>query len=141
MAVYLVHQSGLVLGSYVEAGMKGIDEDLLGANLRALLQFVEHTPLGGGSSITSITSGEFRMTVERGGHCDLVVITHGAPTEPLHNLMRVIVTRIESLNHEWLPHWRGQPVEPRGFEEAIQRLVGSHRAEPRTHPMKTPIGA
>jgi hypothetical protein len=128
MAVYLVHQSGLVLGSYVEAAMTGIDEDLLGANLRALLQFVEHTPLGGGSSITSITSGEFR-------------ITHGAPTEPLHNLMKVIVTRIESLNHEWLPNWRGQPVEPKGFEEAIQRLVGSHRAEPRTRTTKTPIGA
>lgn len=106
-AAFLTNRAGLLLASRVVPGERTVDEDLFGATLDVIQNFMRVSfPGPRGGSLKAIRQGDRTLVLEPGEEAFLAVLVRGEETEDLRRAMRAALRDFEREN-------RGR------FEEAV----------------------
>ncbi len=124
-AAFLTNRAGLLLVSRIAPDESMVDQDLFGATLDVIQNFMRTSfPALHGRWLKSIRSGDRTLVLEPGDRSLLTVLVRGEETEGLHERMRDAIREFEARNREQLD---GRVVEPDaliGTEELLARLLG-----------------
>jgi len=119
-AVLMTYEDGTLIGSKIRPGEKVIDQDLFGATLDVIQNFMRTSfPILRGKSLTSISHGSYTLIMERGRHTYLTVVLEGEESDQLRRQMRDLLLEFEAFNREVLANWQGIPAEARGTDELL----------------------
>lgn len=125
-AVFLTFDDGTLIAARARPGETTIDQDLFGATLDVIQNFMRTSfPILRGKSLSSISHGSYTLVVERAKHTYLTVVLEGEETDLLRRQMRDVLLGFEAENRPILEKWRGIPSEATGTED----LVSSFFAE------------
>ena len=137
-AAFLTNRAGLLLASRVVPEEAMVDQDLFGATLDVIQNFMRTAfPALEGRSLKSIRSGNRILVLEPGERALLTVLVRGAETENLHRRMRGALRAFEKRNREHLGEGVVSPDELLGTDDVMDRLGlrmsagGEPRAPPR----------
>jgi hypothetical protein len=120
-AVFLTFEDGTLIGSKARPGETIIDQDLFGATLDVIQNFMRTSfPILRGKSLSSISHGDYTLVVERARHAYLTVVLDGEETDQLRRQMRDALLEFEGTNREILDNWRGMPSEAKGTTEMLE---------------------
>lgn len=119
-AVLLIFKDGTLIGSKVRPGETSIDQDLFGATLDVIQNFMRTSfPILRGRSLSSITHGSYTLVVEQSRYGYLTVVLDGEETDQLRRQMRDQLLAFEERNRQVLERWRGIPEEAEGTDEVL----------------------
>jgi len=122
-AVFLTYADGTLVGSRTAPGEKMVDQDLFGATLDVIQNFMRTSfPVLRGRWLQSIRHGEYTLVIERGRHTYLTVVLQGEENDQLRRYMRDLLLRYEAENRQVFEDWRGIPTEALGTEEVLGAL-------------------
>lgn len=122
-AAFVIFQDGTLIGAKVRPGEKIIDQDLFGATLDVIQNFMRTSFPGLRGSLSHIKQGDYTLVVERGKFAYLTVILQGEENDQLRRHMRDILLHYERDNSPVLSAWRGMPSEAIGTESMLGELV------------------
>lgn len=116
-AVFLMFEDGTLIGAKVRPGENVIDQDLFGATLDVIQNFMRTSfPILRGMSLSSITHGSYVLVMERTRYVYLTVVLEGEESDQLRRQMRDGLRKFEAENREILAKWQGIPAEARGTD-------------------------
>jgi hypothetical protein len=119
-AVFLTYEDGTLIASKIRPGEKMIDEDIFGATLDVIQNFMRTSfPILRGKSLSSISHGGYTLVMERGRHTYLTVVLEGEESDQLRRQMRDSLLTFEAENRTILANWQGIPAEAQGAEELL----------------------
>jgi hypothetical protein len=122
-ASLLTFEDGTLIGSKARPGETAIDQDLFGATLDVIQNFMRTSfPILRGKALSSISHGDYTLVVERGRHTYLTVVLEGEESDQLRRQMRDLLIDYESRNRPILAQWRGIPEEAKGTDEMLSAL-------------------
>ena len=119
-ASFLTFEDGTLIGSKARPGETVIDQDLFGATLDVIQNFMRTSfPILRGKSLSSISHGSYTLVVERARHTYLTVVIEGEETDQLRRQMRDLLLDFEANNRSILAQWRGMPEEAKGTDDML----------------------
>ena len=119
-AVFLTYGDGTLIGSKVRPGEKVVDEDLFGATLDVIQNFMRTSfPILRGKSLSAITHGSYTLIMERGRYAYITVVLEGEESDQLRRQMRDLLLDFEAENRQVLVKWQGVPSDAKGTEEML----------------------
>lgn len=119
-AVFLTYKDGTLIGAKVRPGETTIDQDLFGATLDVIQNFMRTSfPILRGKSLSSITHGNYTLVVEQARYGYLTVVLDGEESDQLRRQMRDLLLDFEEQNRKTLERWRGIPAEARGTDDVL----------------------
>ena len=119
-AVFLIFKDGTLIGAKVRPGETSIDQDLFGATLDVIQNFMRTSfPFLRGKSLSSIRHGSYTLVVEQSRYGYLTVVLEGEESDQLRRQMRDLLLEFESENRQVLERWRGMPEEAKGTEGVL----------------------
>ena len=119
-AVFLTYNDGTLIGAKAMPGETMIDQDLFGATLDVIQNFMRTSfPILRGKSLSSISHGNYTLVVEQARYTCLTVVLDGEETDQLRRQMRDLLLNFESENRKILEQWRGIPSEAHGTEDLL----------------------
>lgn len=119
-AAFLTFEDGTLIGSKSRPGETTIDQDLFGATLDVIQNFMRTSfPILRGKSLSSISHGDYTIVVERGKRAYVTVVLEGEETDQLRRQMRDLLIEFEEKNHAVLANWRGMPAEAKGTDNLL----------------------
>ena len=119
-AVFLTYRDGTLIGAKTRPGETAIDQDLFGATLDVIQNFMRTSfPFLRGKSLTSISHGSYILVVEPSRYAYLTVVLDGEESDQLRRQMRDLLLAFEERNRRALERWRGMPEEAIGTEELL----------------------
>jgi len=119
-AVFLTYGDGTLIGSKVRPGEKVVDEDLFGATLDVIQNFMRTSfPILRGKSLSAITHGSYTLIMERGRYAYIAVVLEGEESDQLRRQMRDLLLDFEAENRQVLVKWQGVPSDAKGTEEML----------------------
>ncbi len=119
-AVFLTYGDGTLIGSKVRPGEKVVDEDLFGATLDVIQNFMRTSfPILRGKSLSAITHGSYTLLMERGRYAYITVVLEGKESDQLRRQMRDLLLDFEAENREVLVKWQGVPSDAKGTEQML----------------------
>jgi hypothetical protein len=119
-AVFLTFEDGTLIGSKARPGETAIDQDLFGATLDVIQNFMRTSfPILRGKSLSSISHGNYTLVVERARRAYMTVVLEGEETDQLRRQMRDVLLQFEETNKVVLANWRGIPTEAKGTDELL----------------------
>ena len=119
-ASFLTFEDGTLIGSKARPGETVIDQDLFGATLDVIQNFMRTSfPILRGKSLSSISHGTYTLVVERARHTYLTVVLEGEETDQLRRQMRDLLLDFETTNRAVLAQWRGMPAEAKGTDSML----------------------
>jgi len=119
-AVFLTFEDGTLIGAKIRPGEKVVDQDLFGATLDVIQNFMRTSfPILRGKSLSSISHGSYTLVMERARFAYLTVVLEGEETDQLRRQMRDGLLKFEANNRQILMNWQGIPAEARGAEELL----------------------
>src|SRR5467141_2667665 len=119
-ASFLTFEDGTLIGSKARPGETVIDQDLFGATLDVIQNFMRTPfPILRGKSLSSISHGTYTLVVERARHTYLTVVLEGEETDQLRRQMRDLLLEFETNNRAVLAQWRGMPEEAKGTDSML----------------------
>jgi len=119
-ASFLTFEDGTLIGSKARPGETVIDQDLFGATLDVIQNFMRTSfPILRGKSLSSISHGTYTLVVERARHTYLTVVLEGEETDQLRRQMRDLLLDFETTNRAVLAQWRGMPAEAKGTDDML----------------------
>lgn len=122
-AAFIIFMDGTLIGSKVRAGEKVIDQDLFGATLDVIQNFMKTSFPTLRGSLSQIRHGDYTLVVERGKYAYITVILEGEENDQLRRHMRDMLLAYERDNQPVLADWRGMPSEAIGTETMLSDLV------------------
>ncbi len=122
-AAFVIFTDGTLIGAKVRPGEKVIDQDLFGATLDVIQNFMRTSFPTLRGSLSAIKHGDYTLVVERGKYAYLTIILQGEENDQLRRHMRDILLRYEHDNLPILREWRGMPSEAIGTESMLSQLV------------------
>src|SRR5438874_2063596 len=123
-ASFLTFEDGTLIGAKAREGETAIDQDLFGATLDVIQNFMRTSfPILRGKALSSITHGNYTLVVERGRHTYLTVVLEGEESDQLRRQMRDLLLDFEAKNRQALLAWRGMPEEAKGTEQMLTSLL------------------
>jgi hypothetical protein len=122
-AVFITFEDGTLIGSQSRAGGTVIDQDLFGATLDVIQNFMKTSfPILRGKSLSAITHGSYTLVVERGRNVYITVVLEGEETDQLRRQMRDLLLDFEARNRTVLADWRGIPADASGTDDLLTSL-------------------
>jgi len=122
-ASFITFEDGTLIGSQARPGETVIDQDLFGATLDVIQNFMRTSfPILRGKSLSSISHGDYTLVVERARHTYLTVVLEGEETDQLRRQMRDLLLDFEAKNRAVLAQWRGMPGEAKGTDDMLSSL-------------------
>jgi hypothetical protein len=119
-AVFMTYKDGTLIGAKVRPGETEIDQDLFGATLDVIQNFMRTSfPILRGKSLSSITHGTYVLVVEQARFTYLTVVLEGEESDQLRRQMRDLILAFEGQNRQILEKWRGMPAEAKGTEDVL----------------------
>jgi hypothetical protein len=119
-AAFITFEDGTLIGSKVRPGEKVIDQDLFGATLDVIQNYMKTSvPILHGRSLSSITHGHYTLVLERARFTYLTVVLEGEETDQLRRQMRDLLLGFELNNRQVLAAWQGIPDEAKGTEDVF----------------------
>lgn len=119
-AVFLTYRDGTLIGAKVREGETAIDQDLFGATLDVIQNFMRTSfPFLRGKSLSSISHGSYTLVVEQSRFGYLTVVLEGEESDQLRRQMRDLLLAFEQTNRQVLERWRGMPAEAVGTENVL----------------------
>ncbi len=119
-AVFLTYGDGTLIGSKVRPGEKVVDEDLFGATLDVIQNFMRTSfPILRGKSLSAITHGNYTLVMERGRYAYITVVLEGEESDQLRRQMRDLLLNFEAENRQVLVKWQGVPSDAKGTEQML----------------------
>src|SRR2546427_13057170 len=119
-AVFLTFHDGTLIGAKTKPGETTIDQDLFGATLDVIQNFMRTSfPILRGKSLSSIVHGTYTLVIEKARYCYLTVALEGEETDQLRRQMRDVLITFEAQNRPALQKWQGVPSEARGTEQLL----------------------
>jgi hypothetical protein len=119
-AVFLTFEDGTLIGAKARPGETVIDQDLFGATLDVIQNFMRTSfPILRGKSLSSITHGNYTLVMERARYSYVTVVLEGEETDQLRRQMRDLLLDFEAKNRVVLGNWRGMPSEARGTDDML----------------------
>lgn len=119
-AVFLMYEDGTLIGAKARPGETVIDQDLFGATLDVIQNFMRTSfPILRGKSLSSISHGSYTLVVERARYGYLTIVLEGEETDQLRRQMRDVLLDFEAQNRTVLANWRGMPSEARGTDDLL----------------------
>ncbi len=122
-AAFVIFTDGTLIGSKVRPGEKVIDQDLFGATLDVIQNFMKTSFPTLRGSLSVIRHGDYTLVVERGKYAYLTVILQGEENDQLRRHMRDILLAYEHDNTPVLSEWRGMPSEAIGTDAMLSGLI------------------
>lgn len=93
---FLVGEGGILLASRDLSTRPAVDEDVFSAALEAIQHFMRVTfPVMEGRQLRTLGYEDFRILIEKGRHCCLVLVVEGAEPERWRSRMREALHRFE----------------------------------------------
>lgn len=128
-AAFITFEDGTLIGSQSRAGGTVIDQDLFGATLDVIQNFMKTSfPILRGKSLSAITHGSYTLVVERGRNIYITVVLQGEETDQLRRQMRDLLLEFETKNRAVLTDWRGIPADASGTEALLTSLFADSAA-------------
>ena len=119
-AVFLTYKDGTLIGAKVRPGETSIDQDLFGATLDVIQNFMRTSfPILRGKSLSSISHGSYTLVVEQSRYGYLTVVLEGEESDQLRRQMRDLLRNFEEQNRRVLERWRGMPADATGTEDVL----------------------
>src|SRR2546427_1642628 len=119
-ASFLTFEDGTLIGSKARPGETVIDQDLFGATLDVIQNFMRTSfPILRGKSLSSISHATYTLFVELARHTYLTVVLEGEETDQLRRQMRDLLLDFETTNRAVLAHWRGYPAVAEGADNKL----------------------
>ena len=122
-AAFVIFTDGTLIGAKVRPGEKVIDQDLFGATLDVIQNFMRTSFPTLRGSLSAIKHGDFTLVMERGRYAYLTVILQGEENDQLRRHMRDLLLKYERDNQPVLADWRGMPSEAIGTDMMLGDLV------------------
>ncbi len=122
-AAFVIFTDGTLIGAKVRPGEKVIDQDLFGATLDVIQNFMRTSFPTLRGSLSAIKHGDFTLVVERGKYAYLTIILQGEENDQLRRHMRDILLKYENDNRPVLEEWRGMPSEAVGTDSMLSELI------------------
>ncbi len=121
-AAFVIFTDGTLIGAKVRPGEKVIDQDLFGATLDVIQNFMRTSFPALRGSLSAIKHGDYTLVMERGHWSYLTIILQGEENDQLRRHMRDILLKYEHDNQPVLADWRGIPAEAVGTETMLSSL-------------------
>jgi hypothetical protein len=119
-AVFLTFHDGTLIGAKTKPGETAIDQDLFGATLDVIQNFMRTSfPILRGKSLSSIVHGTYTLVIEKARLTYLTVVLEGEETDQLRRQMRDVLLAFEAQNRPVLQKWQGVPSEASGTEQLL----------------------
>ena len=119
-AVFLTFHDGTLIGAKTKPGETAIDQDLFGATLDVIQNFMRTSfPILRGKSLSSIVHGSYTLVIEKARMTYLTVVLEGEETDQLRRQMRDVLLAFEAQNRPVLQKWQGVPSEATGTEQLL----------------------
>lgn len=119
-AVFMTYEDGTLIGAKARPGESVIDQDLFGATLDVIQNFMRTSfPILRGKSLSSITHGSYTLVMERARYAYLTVVLEGEETDQLRRQMRDLLLAFEDTNRRALANWQGVPSDAVGTEQML----------------------
>ena len=122
-AAFVIFMDGTLIGSKTRAGEKVIDQDLFGATLDVIQNFMRTSFPTLRGSLSAVKQGDFTLVMERGKYAYLTIILKGEENDQLRRHMRDILLQYEHDNQPVLADWRGMPSEAIGTDALLGSLL------------------
>ncbi len=122
-AAFVIFTDGTLIGAKVKPGEKVIDQDLFGATLDVIQNFMRTSFPTLRGSLSAIKHGDYTLVMERGKYAYLTVILQGEENDQLRRHMRDILLDYERRNQPILEDWRGMPSEAIGTDSLLGSLL------------------
>ena len=120
---FLTFSDGTLIGSRVAPGQAMIDQDLFGATLDVIQNFMRTSFPSLRGSLRSIRHGDYTLVMERGRYTYLTIVLEGLENDQLRRYMRDLLLSFEEENRPILETWRGVPSDALGTEDFITSLM------------------
>ena len=139
-AAFLTNRAGLLLASRILPDESMVDQDLFGATLDVIQNFMRISfPALQGRWLKSIRSGDRILVLEPGDRVLLTVLVRGEETEDLHRRMRDALREFEARNEGRFDNAVVDPESFVGTDDIMARLLGpSPRDEGPQPPAQSP---
>jgi len=122
-AVFLTYEDGTLIGAQTRPGETSIDQDLFGATLDVIQNFMRTSfPMLRGKWLSSISQGPYILVMERARHTYVTVVLEGQESDQLRRQMRDLLLSFEDRNREILSRWQGIPTQAQGTEEMLSQF-------------------
>lgn len=122
-AVFLTYEDGTLIGSKARPGETAIDQDLFGATLDVIQNFMRTSfPMLHGKSLSAIVQGPYVLVMERARYAYLTVVLEGQESDQLRRQMRDLLLSFEDRNREVLSRWQGIPSQAQGTDEMLSQF-------------------
>ncbi len=119
-AVVLSYDDGTLIGAKAKPGETAVDQDLFGATLDVIQNFMRTSfPILRGKSLSSITHGSYTLVIEKGRYTFLTVVLEGQETDQLRRQMRDVLIAFEAQNRSVLQKWQGVQSDAKGTENLL----------------------
>ena len=122
-AAFMIFSDGTLIGAKVRPGEKVIDQDLFGATLDVIQNFMRTSFPTFRGSLNTIKIGDNTLVVERGHYAYLTVVLQGEGNDQLRRHMRDLLLGFEHDNQPVLEDWRGMPSEAIGTDALLGSLL------------------
>jgi len=122
-AAFVIFMDGTLVGAKIRPGEKVIDQDLFGATLDVIQNFMRTSFPTLRGSLSAIKHGDYTLVMERGRWSYLTVILQGEENDQLRRHMRDILLKYEHDNQPVLSDWRGMPAEAIGTDAMLGSLL------------------
>lgn len=122
-AAFVIFTDGTLIGAKVRPGEKVIDQDLFGATLDVIQNFMRTSFPTLRGSLSAIKHGSYTLVMERGRYAYLTVILQGEENDQLRRHMRDLLLKYEHNNQPVLADWRGMPSEAIGTDALLGSLL------------------
>lgn len=122
-AAFMIFTDGTLIGAKIREGEKVIDQDLFGATLDVIQNFMRTSFPTLRGSLSAVKQGDYTLVVERGKYAYLTVILQGEENDQLRRHMRDVLLQYERDNQPVLADWRGMPSEALGTDSLLGGLL------------------
>ena len=120
---FLTYSDGTLIFSKVAPGQAMIDEDLFGATLDVIQNFMRTSFPSLRGALRAIRHGEYTLVMERGRFTYLTIVLEGMENDQLRRYMRDLLLYFEEENRPILERWRGVPSDALGTDEFISSIM------------------
>ncbi|TLZ77008.1 MAG: hypothetical protein E6K08_04510 [Methanobacteriota archaeon] len=121
--MFLTYEDGTLIGSKARPGETAIDQDLFGATLDVIQNFMRTSfPMLHGKSLSAIVQGPYVLVMERARYAYLTVVLEGQESDQLRRQMRDLLLSFEDRNREVLSQWQGIPSQALGTDEMLSQF-------------------
>jgi len=119
-AVFITYEDGTLIGAKARPGESAIDQDLFGATLDVIQNYMKTTfAVLRGRALSSISHGNYTLVLERARYAYLTVVLEGEETDQLRRQMRDLLLAFEDTNRRVLANWQGVPSDAAGTESML----------------------